>query len=65
MWPPVIESKKDTNLILNFDSENIPFNSYIEKSLVKSYEINPETLLLESTEENILFLEELWLLSQL
>ena len=41
-----------------FDSENIPFNSYIEKSLVKSYEINTETLLLESTEENILFLVE-------
>ena len=58
MWPPVIESKKDTNLILNFDPENIPFNSYIEKSLDKSYEINPETLLLESTEENILFLVE-------
>ena len=58
MWPPVIESKKDTNLILNFDSQNIPFNSYIEKILDKSYEINPDTLLLEVVEEDILFLIE-------
>ena len=58
MWPPVIESKKDTNLILNFDPENIPFNSYIENSLDKSYEINPDTLLLEVVEEDILFLIE-------
>ena len=56
MWPPVIESKKDTNLILNFDPQNIPFNSYIEKILDKSYEINPDTLLLEVVEEDILFL---------
>jgi phosphonate transport system permease protein len=56
MWPPVIESKKDTNLILNFDPQNIPFNSYIEKILDKSYEINPDTLLLEVIEEDILFL---------
>ncbi len=58
MWPPVIESKKDTNLILNFDPQNIPFNSYIEKILDKSYEINPDTLLLEVVEEDILFLIE-------
>ena len=58
MWPPVIESKKDTNLILNFDPQNIPFNSYIEKILDKSYEINPDTLLLELVEEDILFLIE-------
>ena len=58
MWPPVIESKKDTNLILNFDPQNIPFNSYIEKILDKSYEINPDTLLLEVIEEDILFLIE-------
>ena len=58
MWPPVIGSKKDTNLILNFDSLNIPFNSYIEKILDKSYEINPDTLLLEVVEEDILFLIE-------
>ena len=58
MWPPVIESKKDTNLILNFDPQNIPFNSYIEKILDKSYEINPDTLLLEIIEEDILFLIE-------
>lgn len=58
MWPPVIGSKKDTNLILNFDPQNIPFNSYIEKILDKSYEINPDTLLLEVVEEDILFLIE-------
>jgi phosphonate transport system permease protein len=58
MWPPVIESRKDINLILDFDSSNLPFNSYIEKQIDKSYEINPNTFLLEEVEEDVVFLIE-------
>ncbi len=58
MWPPVIETKKDINLILNFDSSNLPFYSFIENQKVELYETNLETLELESREEEILFLVE-------
>ena len=58
MWPPVIENKKDINLILNFDSSNLPFYSFIENQKVELYETNLETLELESREEEILFLVE-------
>ena len=58
MWPPVIETKKDINLILNFDSSNLPFYSFIENQKVQLYETNLETLELESREEEVLFLVE-------
>ncbi|PPR16502.1 MAG: Phosphate-import permease protein PhnE [Alphaproteobacteria bacterium MarineAlpha9_Bin3] len=58
MWPPAIETKKDINLILNFDASNLPFYSYIENQKVQLYETNIETLELESREEEVLFLVE-------
>ena len=58
MWPPVIETKKDINLILNFDSSNLPFYSFIKNQKVQLYETNLETLELESREEEVLFLVE-------
>lgn len=58
MWPPVIETKKDINLILNFDSSNLPFYSFIENQKIQLYETNIETLELESREEEVLFLVE-------
>lgn len=58
MWPPVIETKKDINLILNFDSSNLPMYSFIENQKVQLYETNIETLELEYIEEEVLFLVE-------
>ena len=51
MWPPVVESKKDINLILNFNATNLPLFSYVKVYKDKLYEINPDTLLLEEIEE--------------
>jgi len=56
MWPPVVESRKDINLILNFNENDLPFFSYTESFMEQSYEINPDTLLLEKIEEEVVFL---------
>jgi phosphonate transport system permease protein len=58
MWPPVIESRKDINLIIDFSLSNLPLFSYVKMYKDKSFEVNPESLILEEIVEEVQFLVE-------
>ena len=58
MRPPVIESRKDINLIIDFNLSNLPLFSYVKMYKDKSFEVNPESLILEEIVEEVQFLVE-------
>ncbi len=58
MWPPVIESRKDINLIIDFNLSNLPLFSYVKMYKDKSFEVNPKSLILEEIIEEVQFLVE-------